>query len=335
MSTVCLLAQANNVPEHLAVPLALGLLILTAVSPMMARAAGVFRKGSVDGPVRHAPSETPLLFLLMLFAAVIATIMGMSLLQPLLAFLPESYRTVAAGMLGTGFGFLAIVIVNAGPRREGLRLIGLTGQGIVPGLVAGLAGVIVVLPWLFWLMFAAQLILEKFNVHTPTEHEIFRMWQKPETPSAFRVLAMFAAVILAPLAEEAVFRGVLQSGLDRLFARRVLPAEPLPPAATAEIPPPLPTPSTGPSPVPVLPYVTPPAPILRIPTPGTRWLAIILTSVLFAVVHQPWFIMPPIFLLSLGLGYLYERTGNLWAPIFMHMFFNGAQFTLFLFLVGR
>jgi membrane protease YdiL (CAAX protease family) len=43
--------------------------------------------------------------------------------------------------------------------------------------------------------------------------------------------------------------------------------------------------------------------------------------------------MLPIFLLSLGLGYVYERTGNLWSAIFMHLFFNAAQFTLFLFAV--
>ncbi len=35
-------------------------------------------------------------------------------------------------------------------------------------------------------------------------------------------------------------------------------------------------------------------------------------------------------LLSLGLGALYERTGNLWAAILMHAAFNGVQMILFL-----
>ena len=59
------------------------------------------------------------------------------------------------------------------------------------------------------------------------------------------------------------------------------------------------------------------------------WPAVILTSVIFAAVHNPWPIKLPIFVLSLGLGYAYERTGNLWLPICMHAMFNGMQFALF------
>ena len=61
-----------------------------------------------------------------------------------------------------------------------------------------------------------------------------------------------------------------------------------------------------------------------------RWLAIIITSLAFAAVHGELAFVPPLFLLSLGLGYLYERTGNLWAPIAMHALFNGTQIVVFL-----
>ena len=53
------------------------------------------------------------------------------------------------------------------------------------------------------------------------------------------------------------------------------------------------------------------------------------TSVLFAVVHPMW-TAPVIFLLSLCLGYVYERTGNLWATIVIHAMFNTASTLLFL-----
>ena len=59
------------------------------------------------------------------------------------------------------------------------------------------------------------------------------------------------------------------------------------------------------------------------PVPGTsaRWLAVLIASTCFALVH-PWWTQAPIFLLAIVLGYVYERTGNLWAPILIHMGFN-------------
>jgi membrane protease YdiL (CAAX protease family) len=56
------------------------------------------------------------------------------------------------------------------------------------------------------------------------------------------------------------------------------------------------------------------------------WIAILLSSVTFAVLH-PWMHWPAIFMLSLGLGYSYERGGSLFRPMFMHVLFNGASIT--------
>jgi membrane protease YdiL (CAAX protease family) len=55
------------------------------------------------------------------------------------------------------------------------------------------------------------------------------------------------------------------------------------------------------------------------------WLAVLLSATLFAYAH-PWWMRPPIFVLGLCLGYLYERTGNLWANIFLHALFNTISF---------
>jgi membrane protease YdiL (CAAX protease family) len=59
------------------------------------------------------------------------------------------------------------------------------------------------------------------------------------------------------------------------------------------------------------------------------WLAILVTSVLFAGVHPAW-MAPLIFVLALCLGYAYERTGNLWVPIVIHACFNTLETILFL-----
>jgi membrane protease YdiL (CAAX protease family) len=61
---------------------------------------------------------------------------------------------------------------------------------------------------------------------------------------------------------------------------------------------------------------------------GRPWAAVIITSALFALVHQIWWMMPPLFLLAVGLGYVYERTRNAWATVTMHATFNLLSLTV-------
>lgn len=66
----------------------------------------------------------------------------------------------------------------------------------------------------------------------------------------------------------------------------------------------------------------------------SRWAAIMVTTTVFTLIHvnasHPASLvsLPAIYILSIGLGWLYERYGNLWACIFMHMFFNATQVAL-------
>ncbi len=60
-----------------------------------------------------------------------------------------------------------------------------------------------------------------------------------------------------------------------------------------------------------------------------KTVAIVMTSILFAAMHE-WWMRPPIFVLSLCLGWLYERTGNLWMPIGLHVAFNAISTAVFL-----
>jgi membrane protease YdiL (CAAX protease family) len=75
--------------------------------------------------------------------------------------------------------------------------------------------------------------------------------------------------------------------------------------------------------------------IRRMRVPG--WIAIALTSVLFALVHMG--SVPPhglvaLFVLSLGFGWAYEKTGRLAAPMAMHILFNAANVALAMGMVG-
>ncbi len=71
--------------------------------------------------------------------------------------------------------------------------------------------------------------------------------------------------------------------------------------------------------------------------PLGRWTVVILVSVVFALMHagiaRPYALVA-LFVLSLGFGWAYEKTGRLAAPIAMHIGFNAANLTLALWTQG-
>jgi membrane protease YdiL (CAAX protease family) len=95
-----------------------------------------------------------------------------------------------------------------------------------------------------------------------------------------RLSIVLSAVVIAPLVEEMLFRGFIQS----LF-RSVL---------------------------------------------NRPWVAIFCASTFFSVSHANAEHWPALFVLSLGIGYAYEKSGSLWRPIFMHVLFNGIMVFSFL-----
>jgi membrane protease YdiL (CAAX protease family) len=61
------------------------------------------------------------------------------------------------------------------------------------------------------------------------------------------------------------------------------------------------------------------------------WVTIILSSALFAIVHQDKQHWPALFVLSMCLGYSYEKSGSLFRPIFIHSIFNAASIVFVLY----
>lgn len=53
--------------------------------------------------------------------------------------------------------------------------------------------------------------------------------------------------------------------------------------------------------------------------------AILITSLLFGLIHGQVYNLLPIAALGLVLGYIYHWSGNIWFPILGHVFFNGIQ----------
>jgi membrane protease YdiL (CAAX protease family) len=59
------------------------------------------------------------------------------------------------------------------------------------------------------------------------------------------------------------------------------------------------------------------------------WSAVAITAALFALVHPTWWAWPSLFFLGVCLGYIYERTGNLWNCVVLHALFNLASIYIY------
>ncbi len=116
-----------------------------------------------------------------------------------------------------------------------------------------------------------------------------------------RILLIVPAVLIAPVYEEVLFRGIFQ-GLFARIANWFSRSKPIDEDALEGF-------------VPAL-------------SESARWYGIIIAALCFAVAHADWQHVPALFVLGLCLGYSYERTGNLLTSIGIHMTFNSLQIVL-------
>ena len=155
-------------------------------------------------------------------------------------------------------------------RRSKRAVVGLELGQISGGVLWGLIGITVALPIVWWSLRGTLWIWEYFGYQHAAKHNL--LLELDRTPEWWiRGMIVVAAVVVAPVFEELLFRGLLQTSLRKI--------------------------STSPV------------------------VAIGLASLVFAVIHPHWQ-APPIFVLSVFIGALYEVSRNLWAAIVMHAAFN-------------
>ncbi len=119
---------------------------------------------------------------------------------------------------GAAFAILACLLVSQQAFRGGWRGLGLSRRPFSRDL---LAAVPVWLAALAVCSAAAWSTLELVKLFNPQFkvplHGVFTTLKDPAMPAAMKVLAFLGALLLAPLAEELLFRGILQTGVKRLL----------------------------------------------------------------------------------------------------------------------
>jgi hypothetical protein len=229
----------------------------------------------------------------MLIGASAATLLGRRYLD-----LPQDVSEVTADQLltvmllsqsGMAVAAFYVVVRAATGMADGLEGFGLGPRRLPRALRTGVLGGNALLILTAAMSMLITLTLTLLN-HPPraVAHSVLRAIVV-EPAGATRTGLILTAIVAAPVLEEIVFRGLLQTSLI----------------------------SGG---------------IVR-----SRWMAIVIASVVFTFTHLsaadvP--TLPVLFVLSLGLGYLYERTGSLWADITAHVMFNGVQIAVALAFAG-
>jgi membrane protease YdiL (CAAX protease family) len=324
-------------------PLLVVFVPLALIAAALARHIGVFRRRSVDGPPRVDERES-LAVLLGLAGTIVflwligqMAVAGLASKRPPAATMPTT-SAPAVEFTPDGLAFILIapplialtlgVAGHAATRPGGPRLLGLGLSQLPGGFVRGLVGSAIMIPLVYLVAQVSEIFWRALNLQHATSHELlYKMRDAPN--AAVRMALIAAAVVVAPLWEEFIFRGHLQTLLTYLpsRARRRLAGVPAQRGFDVIVP--------GGALSPDL----PPVPPTTVPSVAARWGSIGVTSVCFAAIHYqpgpfPYWMMPPIFVLSLCVGYAYERTGNLWTTITMHASFNAVSTVLY-FAVAR
>ena len=320
------------------------ILFFSALSLVLAIRFGVFRRADIVGPDRLPKQGAGMLLGVFFFTLVV----WMCAQSAYLTYRQSQWRkegindisTHTEALLNTQdwatlstlppmLGFAFMLGAGAFLNRGWLDRLGINSRNFWPGIRSGIIGFLIAGPPVFWTLILLNALYQFIQYDHPKEHVLLKSLGEAEHRGAGLLIAL-GATICAPLFEEFLFRGHLQTlirqMLMRLHSKRppieVEPAPVLLTFGSSEISP-LPATSIAP--------VLAQKPLLQ-PAPWHGWIAIFITSMIFAGFHPLW-MWPPIFVLSLGLGYIYERTGNLWATITIHCLFNSLETLQYLLLM--
>jgi len=183
---------------------------------------------------------------------------------------------------GAGVMMAIIFIVRAHFAR-GLKGLGLNPKTIHKDFLTGILNLLSVWPVMMGaivLTIQVGKIIWGQDFHIERHEELKIITANPQVP--LRILIFVVTIVVAPVVEEMLFRGLLQTMIRSFLAS----------SWTSR------------------------------PWASRPWASIAITSGLFAAVHANPGHWPALFALSMCLGYSYEKSGSLFRPIFIHSLFN-------------
>lgn len=190
--------------------------------------------------------------------------------------------------------------------RAGCRDFGISLRHLGQDVGLGLAAFVMLAPPVYAIQ---RLLVEWF----PYRHPLISMLQQhPDT--LLRAAVFFSAVVAAPVVEEFFYRVLWQGWLQEVLPRR----ERFQQLVFGRPPAPLQSPGDDP--------MSAAMNGADHRSPVTEALAIVASATLFAVMHVSHGPAPiPLFVLALGLGYVYARTGRVLPCIVVHVLLNGCS----------
>jgi hypothetical protein len=264
---------------------------LIAISSIVVWPIGFFRGDRIAGPPRMIAGASVLALLAILLLASCTAYLGASALLLLLKKNSDQSLVIITGAV-YGIGVIVALVLCERMRPRGLTQMGLTTRQFFRAIPRLIVTALALLPLVYAASMLVEVVITLLHHQMPPAHPMLQELQE-DRHSIWLWIVIFEAVALVPLAEELLFRGLLQTTLVYVIGRK------------------------------------------RNPSAAARWMGVILTAALFALAHREAAFFLPLFVLAVGLGYLYERTANLWACVMMHGLFNGLQIIFYLTIVNK
>jgi membrane protease YdiL (CAAX protease family) len=239
------------------------------------------RKALADSPPRRnsMPPYLPLVPLMLWFGAVSMTLVLVQKLTPGLQGWQEIFRDNLVMSIGAIITMAAMIFLAHVHFARRLKGFGLNIRTIVKDFFMAFFNLLAVWPLILAAVtvtiFFAKLFSDQ-DYQMQQHQQLEMITEYPQLP--LRIMIVFVAVIIAPLLEEMMFRGFIQTTIRSFFNIR-----------------------------------------------NSAWPAIAASSVFFAMMHADRGHWPSLFILGVCLGYSYEKSGSLFRPIFIHLFFNATS----------
>jgi len=232
------------------------------------------------------PPYLPLVPLLLWFGAVSMIILLVQKLTPGLQGWQKIFRdhlVMSIGAVVTMAAMMFLAHIHFARRLKGFGLnIKTIAKDFVMAILYLLATWPLMMAAITMTMFFARLLSgQDYQMQQHEQLELITEYQQIPV----RMMIVFVAVVIAPLLEEMLFRGFIQTTIRSYFSTR-----------------------------------------------NNAWPAIAASSVFFAIMHADPGHWPALFVLGLCLGYSYEKSGSLFRPIFIHLFFNAYSIATALFI---